>query len=153
VKWFSLKFRPYGRHSLVLLMAGLSFVAMGISKFFYVPNGPRIQALVIAVEHMPIEAWGIVFISVGILVIISSRWPYHAAGWGYALLTGLSIGWSATYLLGVLLRDSSIGNLTLACYWGLLAFLWWSISGLLNPDRAAELREGEPHEPNPDGEI
>lgn len=129
----SWKLRPYGRHSLVLFIAGLSFVAMGISMFFYIPGGPRIQALQIAVAWMPIEMWGLVFVCVGAVVVVSARWPVHAAGWGYSVLTGLSVGWSATYFFGWLFGDSPPSNLTYTVYWGLLAFLWWAISGLLNP--------------------
>jgi hypothetical protein len=122
----------------VLFIAGMSFVAMGISFFFYIPGGPRIQALQIAVAWLPIEAWGVVFIGVGVAVVISSRWPAHAAAWGYAVLTGLSSGWSATYFLGWAVGDSAPGNLTYVVYWALLAFLWWAIGGLVNPSLKEE---------------
>lgn len=123
----------------MLFIAGLSFIASGLTFLFYIPGGPRVEALQIAVEWLPIEVWALVFVGVGIAVIVSSRWPYHAASWGYAVLTGLSCGWSATYLLGVLIGDSPPGNLTYVVYWALLAFLWWAISGLINPTSKEEV--------------
>lgn len=137
------RLRPYERHSLVLLIAGLSFVAMGVSMFFYLPNGPRIEALQVAIYWAPIEFWGTIFILVGLAVVVSARWPYHAAAWGYSVLTGLSLAWSGVYLAGLVLGDSAPGNFTYVLYWGLLAFLWWAISGLLNPVREEALYESD----------
>ena len=82
---------------------------------------------------MTYELWGFVFMTVGVLAIISSRWPPVSETWGYQALTGLSAGWAAFYLMGVLFHDSSPSNLSGFLSWGLIGFLWWAVSGLVNP--------------------
>lgn len=130
-----LAIRPFKRHGLVLTVAGIAYILTGLTYILAEPTHNRKVALQIAFAWFPIEFWGSVFIVVGTLTIISSRWPKLSDSWGYALLTGLSLGWSATYLMGVIIEDSPISNLTGALNWGLLAFLWWAISGFVNPDK------------------
>ena len=136
IHWGNLgAFRPYKRHGLVLTVAGFAYILTGLTYIFAEPTPNRKIALQIAFKWFPIEFWGSVFIVVGFLAIASSRWPKFSDSWGYMLLTGLSAGWSATYLMGVIIEDSPISNLTGALNWGLLAFLWWAISGFVNPDK------------------
>jgi hypothetical protein len=84
---------------------------------------------------LPVKGWGLVFISVGMMAILSSRWPAFAETWGYMLLTGLSAGWSATYWLSLLLHNAPVTNITAGLVWALMAFMWWAVSGLVNPVR------------------
>lgn len=128
-------FRPFKRHSLVLTVAGICYILTGLTYIYAVPTENRKIALQIAFAWFPIEFWGMVFIIVGALAIVSSRWPKLSDSWGYALLTALSGGWAATYAAGVIFEDSPISNLTGALNWGLLAFIWWAISGFVNPDK------------------
>lgn len=129
--------RPWKRHGLVLLVAGLVYVATGLSYILAEATPSRQVALGVALAWAPIAFWGAVFMAAGLLSIISSRWPTFAETWGYMVLTGLSAGWSATYAAGVIFFDSPAANLSGAFLWGLLSFLWWAISGLLNPDAKA----------------
>ena len=127
--------RKFKRHSLVLTVAGLVYMLVGITYIWAVPTQNRKIALAIAFEWFPIEFWGSVFIFVGLMAVISSRWPPISETWGYLPLTGLSAGWAATYAAGVIFDDSPIANLTGTLNWGLLAFVWWSISGFVSPDK------------------
>lgn len=135
--------RPWRRHSLVLLVAGLAYVAIGLSLILTELTPPRAQALEVALKRMPIDVWGCVWIAAGILCVISSRWPPIVETWGYMVLTGLSAGWSATYGLGVIFAHSPASNWSSAITWALMAFLWWAISGLINPDRVVVITEHE----------
>lgn len=126
--------RPWKRHSLVLMVAGLVFVLIGFSYIFAEPTPARMQALSIAVAWMPLKYWGYVFMLAGVLAIISSRWPPISKTWGYMVLTGLSAGWGAFYAMGVIFDHSPVANLSGTLSWGLIGFLWWAISGLLNPN-------------------
>lgn len=128
--------RPWMRHSLVLMVAGLVYILIGTSYILTEPTLARQIALQVALDKAPIGFWGGVFIAAGVLSIISSRWPPVAETWGYMVLTGLSAGWSATYLLGVVLMDSPATNLSGFLSWGLLGFMWWAVSGLVNPGQA-----------------
>lgn len=127
--------RPFKRHSLVLLVSGMAYVCVGLT--YIVPNTTEARklALTVALKWFPIEFWGSIFVVVGLMAMISSRWPKASDSWGYALLTGLSAGWSATYAAGVIFDHSPVGNLSQTLVWGLLAFLWWAISGFVNPDK------------------
>lgn len=133
-RWMGI--RPWTRHSLVLLVAGLAYVCIGIAYHYIIPGGPRWEALVVARHWIPLDAWATVFVIVGIMSIISSRWPPFADSWGYAVLTGLSSGWGAFYFAGVIFENTPMSNLTAGFVWWLVAFMWWAISGLINPDRA-----------------
>jgi len=127
--------RQFKRHSLVLTVAGIGYMLTGITYILAEPTENRKIALAIAFEWFPIEFWGSVFVLAGLVAVISSRWPPVNDTWGYLPLTGLSAGWAATYAAGVIFDDSPISNLTGTLNWGLLAFVWWGISGFVNPDK------------------
>lgn len=123
------------RHSIVLVVAGFSYVAMGFSIEYIVPGGPRWLALVVARNVMSLDLWGYVFMTLGLLVALLAHWPNRARTWGYTILTGLSVAWSMFYFLGVFFVDQKGSNISLGFVWGLQGFVWWAISGL--PDIAA----------------
>lgn len=126
-------FRVWKRHSLVLLVAGFIYALLGLSAILSPPRHDRDEALKIALQWMPLDGWGVVFIFCGSMAVLSSRWPPFSETWGYTVLTGLSSGWSAFYVMGIL-YGSPITNLNMVFTWGILGFLWWAISGLVNPD-------------------
>jgi hypothetical protein len=127
--------RPFKRHSLVLLVGGIAYVLVGLTYILAKPTPSRKLALVLALRWFPVEFWGGLFIFAGLLAILSARWPPVADTWGYTVLTALSAGWSATYAAGVIFEKSPTINLTAVLNWGLLAFLWWAVSGFVNPDK------------------
>jgi ascorbate-specific PTS system EIIC-type component UlaA len=125
--------RPWKRHSTILMVAGILYTLVGVQYILANPSRGRSLALKVILDVAPISFWGVIFASAGILASVSSRWPPFAETWGYMVLTGLSAAWSATYLLGILFYHSPITNVTQVILWGLLAFMWWAISGLVNP--------------------
>lgn len=127
--------RPFKRHSLVLMVGGIFYACTGITYIWSETGSARKEALVVALKWFPLECWGSVFVVAGVMAFVSSRWPPVAESWGYMVLAGLSAGWSATYVAGVIFDDSPISNLTETFIWGLLAFLWWALPGFVNPDK------------------
>lgn len=125
--------RPWQRHSLVLMVAGLVYVLIGLSYILTEPTPSRALALKYALVLASVDVWGWVFILSGILSIISARWPPISETWGYTVLTGLSAAWAAFYLVGIVFGHSPTANISGVFSWGLIAFLWWAISGLINP--------------------
>lgn len=121
---------PPSKHTRVLVAAGLSYVGIGFTYVVAEPSRSREQALAIALQLFPIQLWGWIFASIGIVTIISSRWPPVTKRWGYALVTGAAAGWAATYALGVVIRDSPPQNLSGALLWANFAYLWYVVSGL-----------------------
>jgi hypothetical protein len=135
--------RPWKRHSTILMVVGILYALIGF-QYIITPNiRAREISLVAILQIAPIEFWGSVFVLCGLLTAVSSRWPPFAETWGYMMLTGLSSAKAATYLVGFLLYHSPKSNLTGSIVWGLLAFIWWAISGLLNPDSTAVKSHGQ----------
>lgn len=126
--------RPFRRHSLVLIVAGLVYVAIGFAYIRADPTPAREQSLKYALNFLSYNNWGYVFCLVGVLAIISSRWPPVSETWGYMVLTGQSSAWALFYGAGILFGDSPMGNVTGVLSWGLIGFMWWAISDLLNPE-------------------
>ena len=131
--------RPWTRHSLVLMVAGLVYLAIGVAYFNAVVPPDREVAIQAGLEITSIRGWGIIFMLCGLCSIISSKWPPISEKWGYTVLTGLSAAWAAVYGLSIIFKHSPITNVTTFLLWNLVAFMWWAISGLLNP--AAVFRE------------
>ena len=126
--------RPFQRHSLVLGVAGGVYIAVGLVYILTAPTDGRLSGLRLAVSIAPMDAWGVLWIVVGQLALISARWPPASRTWGYTVLTGLAACWSSMYLLGAFLLGAPGSGISGALVWALVAFLWWAIAGLVNPD-------------------
>jgi hypothetical protein len=126
--------RPWTRHSLVLLIAGAVYIVIGL-VYIQTPNGSSTwTALSVARAWLTLDHWGWVWITVGILAMISSKWPPVAEKWGYMALTALAAAWGAFYVLGVIFGPSTWGTAAVGMVWWLVAFMWWAISGLVSPE-------------------
>lgn len=136
-RWYGI--RPWSTHSLVLALSGLAYICIGIATHFIVPYGPRWEALVVARHWMPLDFWAGLFVLVGAATILSARWPPTADKWGYMVLSGFSAGWGAFYAMGVIFENTPVSNLSgTALYW-LIAFMWWAISRLLDPETVSRV--------------
>lgn len=131
-KWRGL--RPFLRHSMVLAVAGIVYIAIGYSYLTQEPTPVRLEALQYATRVLAYEYWGYVWILAGLLSILSSRWPPVSETWGYFVLTGQTTAWALFYAAGIVFGDSPSTNLSAVLSWGLIAFMWWAISGLVNPN-------------------
>lgn len=127
-----LALRPWQRHSLVLAVAGTVYVLVGISYIVSVPTASRESSLAVAISWWSLPAWGCIWIVVGCLAILSSRWPPASETWGYTTMTGLAAGWAGFYLVGII-GGAPMQGVSGVLVWGLVAFMWWAISGLVNP--------------------
>lgn len=134
--------RPWKRHSTILMVAGILYGFIGFQYIVAEPNKMREAALIVVLQMAPLKFWGGIFLLSGILTSVSSRWPPFAEKWGYMLLTGLSGAWSAAYLTGIAFFKSPASSISQIILWGILAFIWWAISGLLNPDSTGVINNG-----------
>ena len=134
--------RPWKRHSTILMVAGILYGFIGFQYIIAEPNRIREASLIVVLQIAPLEFWGGAFLICGVLTSISSRWPPFAEKWGYMLLTGLSGTWGAAYLTGISFFNSPPSAISQTILWGLLAFMWWAISGLLNPDSTGVINNG-----------
>jgi hypothetical protein len=130
-----LHLRPWKRHSFVLAVAGIVYICYGVALLAVATDPARTIGLAVATQVMSIRGWGVVWICVGTLAFLSSRWPPQSETWGYAAMSGLAAWWSACYGLAVLVVDEAPNSgVTAMLVWAMVAFLWWAISGLANPD-------------------
>ena len=138
--WLSslITIRPWKRHSLILVMTGLAHLTFGATYLYLAEGGPRMRMLVVPLKTAPVEFWAHVFMWVGAFIILSSVWPGHSEKWGYVVATGWSAAWAAQYLIGAyLLQEHYAANIAMGSLFTLIAFLYWGISGLVNPDDVA----------------
>jgi len=124
-----------------LLVVGFLFILAGVQYLLTKTTENRERALRVVLQLAPIQFWAGVFIFAGVLAIISTKWPPLAETWGYMVLTGLSSGWSATYLTGVIFFHAPVTNIGQSIIWGSLGFTWWAISGFPNPERVESVDE------------
>lgn len=136
--------RPWKRHSTILMVVGILYAVIGIQYIIAAPNPVRERSLVAILQFAPIQFWGAVFLFAGILTSISSRWPPFAETWGYMMLTGLSSAWAASYGIGMMFYHAPATNVSGVLVWSLLGFMWWAVSGLLNPDNTAVMMSHGP---------
>lgn len=130
-----LSFKPWSRHGVILVVAGITYIAIGTVFVFSIPSESQVEALYFAIHLMSLDWWGFGFIITGIVAITSSRWPNLPRSWGYTVLTGWSAAWSAFYFAGAALTDAKVVYFGTAVIWALLAFLWWAVSGLVSPPK------------------
>lgn len=132
--WLGL--RPWQRHSLVLAVAGVVYIAIGVVYLAIGLTPDRATGLRVALRCTggSIIPWAIVWIVIGAMAITSTRWPPASKRWGYAALTSMAAMWGSIYGLGILILHTPIAGLSGAFVWYLVAFMWWAISGLMNPD-------------------
>lgn len=128
-----LSLKPWTRHGGILVVAGITYMVIGVVYLFTIPSETQAEALYFALNLMSLDWWGCGFIATGVIALISSRWPNWPKSWGYTVLTGWSAAWSAFYFAGATLTDAKVVYFGTAGIWALLAFLWWGVSGLVSP--------------------
>lgn len=128
-----LSLKPWTRHGGILVVAGITYIVMGVVYVFYIPTESQAEALYFALNLMSLDWWGVGFILTGVVSLVSSRWPNWPKSWGYTVLTGWSAAWSSFYFAGATLTDAKVVYFGTAGVWALLAFLWWAVSGLVSP--------------------
>lgn len=138
-RFMTTKLRPWQRHSWVVGVAGVVYLCVGLI-YALTPLTPTAAAAQVLVHGVPRPVIGTAFILAGLAALASTRWPPATKTWGYTALSAVSTAWGSVFLMGVLALGAPIQGLTGALVWYLLAFLWWGISGLVNPDDVGRRR-------------
>lgn len=117
-----------GRRGLVLILFGIIYGLIGQSYVQGHISPTAEENLALALRWVSIEAWGVVWMVAAALALIASRWPPGRDWWGYAVLSGLAIIWSALAVAGRLIYDAPYA-LAAALVYGLLAAILLIIAG------------------------
>ncbi|QJD49660.1 membrane protein [Gordonia phage Secretariat] len=131
-KWYHVK--PWSRHGLILTTAGITYIAIGVMFCSQEATELRSENLKLALEIMPYRGWGIGFIVVGIITVISARWPYAPKSLGYSVLTGWSTAWAGFHIFGGI-ETGNTAYVASGFSWAMVAFMWWAVSGLISPPK------------------
>lgn len=125
--------RPWRRHSLVLAVGGAVYLLVGLSYILTPATGTRRTSLEVPLSIASLEAWGLVWVIVGLLAFASTRWPPASETWGYTAMSSLSALWSTFYAAATVM-GAPASTISAVLVWALFAFMWWAVSGLRNPD-------------------
>lgn len=88
-----------GHRGAVLLVFGVFYMLLGFGNLSATEGGS--SALVAAYRwHLTPTSIGLITMAVGVLAVVSSRWPPRKEVRGYVALSALSWGYSAVYFLG-----------------------------------------------------
>lgn len=131
-RWWGL--RPWKRHSTALLVVGIIYMFIGYQYIVTPSTRIREQSLQAILQFAPIQFWGGVFILAGFMAVVSTKWPPVTETWGYVVVTGLSTGWSATYLTGIWFFHAPEQNYSQVFIWAVLGFMWMVFAGFPNPE-------------------
>lgn len=134
--------KNWTRHSLILLGAGAIYIGIGIGFLNAPPIVAKDPSLKVALQWLTVTQWGWVYIGAGIAAMISSLWPMGKKVWGYMMLTALSIAWGLFYAIAILFYGAPALSWISALIWGLLAFIWWAVSGLISPQHVRVMNDG-----------
>jgi hypothetical protein len=110
------------------------YIGLGVSYVFADADLNQQSAVYLATRWLPFSYWGALWIAVGLMAIVSARWPPVSKTWGYSAMTGLASAWAGLYLVGICFLNAPLYQISGTLAWGLLAFMWWVISGLVAPD-------------------
>lgn len=123
--------RPWDRHGLILLIAGLTYILIGVA--YMVSEDPYVDQdqLRLALYIAPYFVWYVGFIVVGVIAMVSSRWPSTTRPIGYAALTAWSTAWAGFHIIGGLSQPINVTYIVGGLMMGMLGFLWWAISALI----------------------
>lgn len=90
------------QHRLRLKLIFIGFI-IGMKGFAYLTSSTAATdaALTLPRHVMPVEAWGVLIIAAAAVAVLCGRWP-RTLPFGYAILSGLSLGWAFCYGLAPL---------------------------------------------------
>ncbi|QDH85266.1 hypothetical protein HWC49_gp35 [Gordonia phage Kenosha] len=131
-KWYRTK--PWDRHGLILVTAGVIYAAIGFMFTLQPATQLRSENLKLALSIMPYFGWGVGFIVVGLFTVVTSRWPLAPKSLGYSTLTGWTVAWAGFHIVGGTAADNT-AYIASGFSWAMVAFLWWAISGLVSPPK------------------
>ena len=135
------EFHPWKRHGLILLASGSYFIVFGFNLFLSGDELERREEIIVsALRIMPTRGWAWLFIFLGAVIIIVSRFKCFRPSWGYMILVGHGSAWTAVYFVGYVFDGAPIANLNYGLIWMIFSFKWYLVSGLVNPDNPAEPR-------------
>lgn len=146
--WLAL--RPWNQHSLVLTTLGFLYSTLGLVWAFTPSPSTRAESLVVLLHFTDgsMVPLGLAWVAVGLLAVLSARWPPSRTRWGYMALGMLTSFWGAMAVAGwVSYGTRWYVALSSAVIYTAFTVLIVGISGLTAPIPAPPAPQGPP----PDG--
>jgi hypothetical protein len=113
---------PGTLRGLILWFFGWAFIIVGGLQYLgtTIPEPTRTY-LAFALDHAPAWAYGVMFITVGIVAIVSSYCHFDRDRWGYLISSVLAATWGMVYVCGWAFYDASARALGGCVVWFLYA--------------------------------
>ena len=120
---------PLGRRGACLLTLGTIYVLLGVGRVLTTDLGPSSRrAMGLALDLLPLPAWGALLIVAGLVACVTARWPAGRNGWGFLALSVTAAWWLCVYAAGALVYGSA-SAWPAALIWLLLVVLVQIIAG------------------------
>ncbi|MFD5795585.1 hypothetical protein ACFWIO_19005 [Streptomyces diastatochromogenes] len=125
-----------GRRGAILLCYGAVWAIIGYGQI--TSPQPDLRGLRLLLQMMPLAAWGWLWVTSGLIAIVSAWLPQGRDWPGFLALPLMVLPWAASYLLAWILGDYPRGWVA-AVVWGAIAAPVLVVAGWREPPRPKRL--------------
>ena len=129
-----------GRQGAILLFYGLTAVLFGLAYILIPPSAVGTRNLVFALRFLPLHAWGGVWLTIGVIAVVSAFAGINKHKWALTLLLLMFIIWGVAYLsssiasfLGVINNSAPLSAVVFAVFSFLQALILIVVAGWPEP--------------------
>ena len=124
--------RALGRRGAILLCYGTVWALYGYAQI--VSPQPDQRGLTAALELMPLDAWGALWVAIGIVALVSAWLPQGRDWVAFLLLPLMVVPWIVSYLIAWIVGDFPRGWVA-TLVWAAIAVPVWVVAGWREPPR------------------
>src|SRR4051812_46706591 len=128
--------RLLGRRGAILLSYGVVWAIIGYGQI--TSPAPDLRGLRLLLQMMPLDAWGWIWVTSGLIAIISAWLPQERDWPGFLALPLMVLPWAVSYLLAWIIGDFPRGWVA-AVVWGAIAAPVLVTAGWREPPRPKRL--------------
>lgn len=125
-----------GRRGAILLCYGTVWAIIGYGQI--TSPAPDLRGLRLLLQTMPLDAWGWIWVTSGLIAIVSAWLPQGRDWPGFLALPLMVLPWSVSYLLAWIIGDYPRGWVA-AVVWGAIAAPVLVVAGWREPPRPKTL--------------
>lgn len=128
--------RVLGRRGAILLCYGIVWAIIGYGQI--TSPAPDLRGLRLLLQTMPLDAWGWIWVTSGIIAICSAWMPQGKDWPGFLALPLMVLPWMVSYLLAWIIGDFPRGWVA-TVVWGAIAAPVLVVAGWREPPRPKRL--------------
>ena len=128
--------RALGRRGAILLCYGIVWAIIGYGQI--TSPAPDLRGLRLLLQTMPLDVWGWIWVTSGLIAIVSAWLPQERDWPGFLALPLMVLPWTVSYLLAWIIGDYPRGWLA-SVVWGAIAAPVLVVAGWREPPRPKRL--------------